>query len=243
MNDDSPRLDAWERRTEWPLTGTALVFLAAYALPIAVPAVSDQVKLACEVVTWVAWAIFIIDYVARLAIAPDPRAFVRTNLLDLVVVVLPLLRPLRLVRLLSLVAVLNRVGARNLRGKVVTYAVGGTFLLVLLGALAITEAEAGEAGASITDLGKGFWWALTTITTVGYGDLYPVSITGRFVAAAMMIGGIALLGVVTATIASWLVQRVEEAGEMEQLATQRQVEELAIEVRALREELRRREGS
>jgi voltage-gated potassium channel len=54
------------------------------------------------------------------------------------------------------------------------------------------------------------WWALTTITTVGYGDHYPVTTMGRFVAAGLMIGGIAVLGVVTASVASWLVEQVSK---------------------------------
>jgi voltage-gated potassium channel len=147
------------------------------------------------------------------------------------------LRPLRLLRLVTLLSVVNRTTTRGLRGRVAIYVSGGAALLVLCGGLAVTDAERGASGASIHGLGDGLWWALTTVTTVGYGDRYPVSVTGRFVAAALMLGGIALLGAVTATLASWLVERVAEAGETEHAATQAQVEALAAEVRALRQEL------
>jgi len=181
--------------------------------------------------------LFGVDYAVRLALSVQRWRFVRSNLLDLAVLALPVLRPLRLLRLVALVAILNRAGSNSLRGRVVVYAVGGTTLLVVCGALAITDAERGRPGASIADVGDGLWWAITTMTTVGYGDRYPVTTTGRFVAAALMVSGIALLGLVTATLASWLVERVAETTEADQAATRAQVEELTSEVRALRGQL------
>lgn len=72
------------------------------------------------------------------------------------------------------------------------------------------DAERGQVGATISSFGDAWWWAITTMTTVGYGDRYPVTTTGRFVAVGLMIGGIALLGTVTASLASWLSDRVRE---------------------------------
>ncbi len=212
----------------------ALAFLAAYALPIAVPTIPEWTAQACETVIWVAWALFAIDYVTRLSLSDRRWSFVKSNPLDLAVVLLPLLRPLRLVRLLALVSILHRTGSRELRGRVALYTAGGATLLITVGALAITDAERYEPGANITTLGDGFWWALTTMTTVGYGDRFPVTPVGRLVAAALMVSGIALLGVVTATIASWLVERVSENAEVEEAATRAQVERLTAEVAALR---------
>ncbi len=148
-----------------------------------------------------------------------------------------LLRPLRLLRLVTLLSVLNRTGSQGLRGRVVTYAAGGTTLLVLCGALAITDAERSQTGATITSFGDALWWAVSTMTTVGYGDTYPITTTGRVVAAFLMLGGIAVLGVVTATLASWLVERVTEANEAEQAATRAQVLELSNQVGQLQRTL------
>ena len=184
----------------------------------------------------VAWLVFAADYLVRfcLAGAGGRVRFVKRNLLDLAVVVLPLLRPLRLIRLLALVSILNRTGVHRLRGRVITYAVGGTAMLITLGALTMTDAEANAPGTHIHDIGDGLWWALTTITTVGYGDTYPVTETGRMIAASLMIGGVALLGVVTGTFASWLVERMSEAAEVEQAATRAQVDELRAELAHVR---------
>jgi len=77
------------------------------------------------------------------------------------------------------------------------------------------------------------WWAATTVTTVGYGDLSPVTPAGKLVAVALMIGGITLVGTVTATLASWIVQRVAEEDTASEAATRAQIEELREEIRRL----------
>ena len=76
---------------------------------------------------------------------------------------------------------------------------------------------------------------MTTVTTVGYGDLHPSTAMGRVVAAALMIGGITLVGSVTATLASWIVQRVAEEDTAHQAATTAQINELREEIRQLTE--------
>lgn len=229
----------WESGVELPLTAAALVFLAAYAWPILDPELPASWRSTFLAITWITWALFAVDYLIRLVLSEQRGTFVRQNVFDLIVVAVPLLRPLRLLRLVTLLSVLNRHAGSRLRGRLVTYAVGGTVLLVLVGALAALDAERGSPDASITTYGDAVWWALTTITTVGYGDEFPVTPTGRAVAGGLMLAGIALLGTVTATLASWLVERVSEQVEVEQAATRRDVEALTVEVRALREELRR----
>jgi voltage-gated potassium channel len=112
---------------------------------------------------------------------------------------------------------------------------------VFVGALAVLDAEQSVPDAKILTFGDALWWAVTTITTVGYGDLYPVTAVGRAVAVALMLSGIAVLGVVTASIATWLVQRVsdttETAVENAEQPVLAEITELAAEVAALRREI------
>ena len=231
------RVERWEARAEAPLMVAALAFLAAYTVPIAWPEVPHGWHGVCDVVIAVTWVSFGVDYLVRLALSRARWDFVRYNVFDLLVIALPVARPLRLLRLVALLSVLNRTGAHTLRGRVTVYVFGGAGLLVVTAALAVTEAERGRPGATIANLGDGFWWAATTLTTVGYGDLYPVTATGRVIAVALMVGGVALLGAVTATLASWLIERVAAEAEDDETATRAQVDALTTEIRALRSEV------
>ncbi|GAA2019878.1 potassium channel family protein [Nakamurella flavida] len=230
--------ERWQQRTEWPLIGIALAFLVAYAVPIVQPSVSARVVHLCDVVVVVSWLLFAADYLIRLVLAERKWRFVRSNIVDLAVIALPLLRPLRLLRLIALLSVINRSAANNLRGRVVVYVTGGALLMLLCARLAVTAEERNVPDANILDFGDGIWWAITTMTTVGYGDHYPVTTTGRFVAAALMVGGIALLGVITATLASWMVERVREGNDADQAATRSQIDQLTARIEDLHRELR-----
>jgi voltage-gated potassium channel len=235
MNDE--RRSRWEDASEVPLTLMALAFLGAYAWPILVPDLGEPWRPLCVWVAWLTWAAFAVDYLVRLRLAEDRSGFFRGHLPDLAMVVLPVLRPLRLLRLVMLLKMLNRHAGSSLRGRVAAYVSGAAGLLVLLASLAVLDAERGEPGANIASFGDAIWWAMTTVTTVGYGDQFPVTTTGRFVAAGLMLAGIALLGVVTASFASWLIERVAEIEEESEAATRRDVLALTVEVEALRRQL------
>ncbi len=181
------------------------------------------------------WVLFTIDYVVRLVLAEHRLRWFGRHLLDLAVVALPILRPLRLIRLVTVLAIFQRVAGQTLRGKVVVYVAGSTIMLVFVASLAMLEAERPAPDAKITSFADALWWACTTITTVGYGDLFPVTATGRSIAVGLMLGGIALIGTITASVAAWLVQKVAEEDGAEQSATRHQVNELTAQVRALQE--------
>jgi voltage-gated potassium channel len=226
---------------EWPLMGTALVFLAAYAWQV-IGRVEGSGAEWLEAVLWLTWGIFALDYAANLWLAKDRRHWFLWNLHELLVVALPFFRPLRLLRLVTLLSVLHRTVGETLRGRVVTYVAGAAALLVFVGALAVLDVEQSAPDAKILTFGDAAWWAITTITTVGYGDMYPVTAAGRLVAAALMMSGIAVLGVVTASIASWLVQRVEESTEAAEQPVRAELGELVAEIAELRREIAELKG-
>jgi voltage-gated potassium channel len=226
----------YEDATQWPLVLLALLFVAAYAWGVLRPDLPHPLLVTLRVVTVVAWPVFLGDYLLRLVLADQRWRFVRQNWVDGLAVVLPLLRPLRVVSLVRVARVLDRRLTSTLHGRVAAYVTLTASLVVFMASLAVFDAERGAPDASITGYGDAVWWALTTITTVGYGDEYPVTEEGRLVAVLLMVGGIALLGVVTAAVASWFVGRVAEAAQAQDDADDAA---LLVEVRALADEVRR----
>lgn len=227
-------LKRWEQAAEWPLIGISVLFLAAYSVQVLASGA------AAEAAGWfmaVTWGLFLVDYLVSLWLAPQRISWFFRHLHELAIVGLPMLRPLRLLRLLTLISVLQRVAGNALRGRVVTYVIAASGLLVYIGALAMYDAERAAPSASIKSFGDAAWWAIVTITTVGYGDLSPVTATGRLIAVGLMIGGIALLGTVTATLASWLVDKVSTDDSNAQTVTVAHLELLRDEIRELRSEL------
>ncbi|WP_309109804.1 ion channel [Saccharothrix sp.] len=241
LDSDERRLAQWERRVEWPLTLLAVVFLVAYAWQVLDNRATNGLHLALEVVLWGVWLVFALDYLARFALAVDKRRFFATHLFDLLTVLLPMVRQLRVLRLITVLKVLNRRFAVRMRQRIGLYAAGVTVLVGLSASLAVLDAERNHPDATITTFGDAAWWTLTTISTVGYGDRYPVTWEGRLVAALLMIGGIALLGVITGTIASWLVERLSgvegQVAEAEE-ATLAELRSVKAELAELRAELR-----
>ena len=203
------RVERWEQRSEIPLLLLALAFLVAYAWPILDPRLDHDLATFLLVLTWTVWGAFAVDLVIRLALADQRLEYAARHWYDVLLVVVPMLRPLRLLRLLAFARILGRSATRNLAGRVTLYVIGSAIAAVGLGALAILDAERDAAGANITTFGDALWWAATTVMTVGYGDRYPVTTEGRFVAVTLMVVGIAVVGSVTAAVAAWFIGQVQ----------------------------------
>jgi len=227
----------WRSYTDIPLTIAAALFLVVYAWEV-IADLKPPTDLVPETIMWVIWALFVIDFVMNLILAERKVRWFFTHFHEFLIVALPALRPLRLLRLVTLLAVLQRGAGRALRGRVVIYAVGASVILVFVASLAELDVERGQPGSRIENFGQALWWACVTITSVGYGDIAPVTFIGRVIAVGVMIAGIALLGTVTATLASFFIDRVADTTKIESDETQAALAELTSEIAQLRAELR-----
>ena len=176
---------------------------------------------------WVIWAVFALELAFILIVAPRKGAALRAHWVDalLVVVTAPpfgrFLASLRLIRLARLLR-LFRVGLlatraiqaeRSLKSGTALRSVGlvTMFVVVVAGA-----AESLIDPKDFPTIWDGIWWSVVTVTTVGYGDLYPKSADGRVVAMIVMLVGIGFISVLTATIASRFIQTDTGTDEMKE---------------------------
>ena len=232
------RTELWEQRSEWPLALIAVVFLSIYSVQVLARPLGLEARV-LGLASWLAWSLFVIDYFVRLILASNRRQWFLEHLFDLLIVVVPVIRPLRLLRLVVLVGALQKAIGDTFRGRILVFTITGVVLLIYVASLAILQTERDQPGSTIDSFGKAVWWAVNTVTTIGVNNLNPVTITGRVIAVMLMVGGITLIGVVTASLASWIVQRVEETDRTYQTATVAHIDELRDEIRMLAEELRR----
>lgn len=203
------RVERWEHRAEIPLLLLAVAFLVAYAWPVLDPRLDAEVATVLDVASWSIWAAFAVDFAARVYLAEHRWAYTRRHWYDVALIVLPMLRPLRLLRLLALARIMNRSATSSLVGRVSTYVLGAAGMLAVLAAIAMLDVEQDAPDANITTIGDALWWAAATVTTVGYGDRYPVTDQGRLIAVVLMLVGIATVGAVIASMTGWIVSQVE----------------------------------
>ena len=204
------KLEKYRTLTFWPLNLLAVIYVLAFVLSSFQTSIALENKGIFLSVDNFVWFVFALDYFVMFSLSPNKKKYFQNHFLDLVIVLLPFLRILRIVRLLSLLM-------RQLSGirekifiSVPIYTGFAASLLVLLGGAAIFDIESTQPGANIKTPSDALWWAAVTITTVGYGDRYPVSDEGRLLGVGLMISGIAVVGTITASFAGWLISQIKE---------------------------------
>lgn len=217
-------LDDYETRTAIPLLALAVV-----ALPLlVVPAVADltpRAETVLLVLGWLIWGCFLADYGIRLFLAPDRWHFVRTHKVDLLIVVLPFLRPLHVARSARALRILRAARASTFLGRGIValgeiltrhklhYAAAVTGALVVAGALLVYAFETSAPGGNIDSVGDALWWAAATVTAVGFGDHFPTTAGGRAVGIGLMVVAISMFGFVAGSLVSYFFDSREKEGE------------------------------
>lgn len=230
MNRSPEAYDNWCARTDGPLLVLAGAFLVVFVVPLFAPGLPATARAALLVVNVVIWLAFALDYLVRLRLAPDRRRFVRGHVPDMLAIVVPFLRPLRLLRVAGILGTASRRAGERAHLRTTVYLVAGVGVLLVVCAGLILDAERAAPNANIKSASDALWWAATTVTTVGYGDRYPTTAEGRLVAVLLMLGGIALLGVITASVAAWFVKNfsaIEEEVVDEAQSTLRALKDIA----------------
>jgi voltage-gated potassium channel len=162
----------------------------------------------------VIWALFAVDLAIRVWLAERRLRYLLTHPVDVLVVLLPALRPLRVLRVFTAGQALVAGGRVSLLRSTQAVATAAA-ILILIAAPSVLAAERHAPGAHITTFPDALWWAATTVTTVGYGDMFPITGAGRMVAVALMFVGISLVGVITATVAAWFIDQTRDAAKAE----------------------------
>ncbi|WP_162564188.1 MULTISPECIES: potassium channel family protein [Microbacterium] len=215
----------WHQRTQTPLVIASLAYLVAYSWRV-IGDLQGPAWIIATTVVLVTWAMFIADYVVRLSLAPNRRVWFRQHLPALAFALVPVLRLVRLLRFLTHIPGMKRTAGGVLRTQILVYGVGASLILIYIASLAVLEAERHAEGATITTFPIAIWWSCVTVTTTGYGDYTPVTDAGRWVGVGLMFGGVALAGVITATLASWVLERAARDHDDEEPATRAQVRAL-----------------
>jgi len=220
----SPHLATWRRWTDIPLLLIAIGSLPLLLLEVIADRLSESDQNFLTAVNVLVFIAFAVDYFVELAVTYKRATYVRTQWASLLIVIsqflalLPALgflgilrgaRALRVIGTLSRVigigAASNEQGRKFFKEKAASVAFGMAGLTLVTSAVAFTLAEDVGDGRRINSFFDSLWWSAATITTVGYGDIYPVTATGRIIAVFTMVVGISTLAVVTARIAQFLI--------------------------------------
>ncbi|AWR21030.1 voltage-gated potassium channel [Aurantimicrobium minutum] len=206
----SPKEIKWEKFTTLPFIFLSFIFLLGYSVLILNDEVFTQgIDKYILLTLGVIWIMFIIDYFVRLTLSTNKRIFFKRNVIDLISMAIPFTRPFLLLMYLSRLRWFRGRQGSSVRARLVAYAASFALMYIYVLSLAVYAAERNAAGATILNYGDSVWWAIETITTVGYGDMIPVTIAGRVYASLLMLGGVVIVGATTATVISYLSEKVQ----------------------------------
>lgn len=223
-------LAAWEERSSTPMFVASVLYLLAFAAPIMSTRIQEPYDGYLNIIQMILWGLFAADYCIRLYLAPRRLYFITHNLMNLAIVLLPAWR------IVSFLAMIHLTTNRQYKrlSELAMKLFGYTAIFIIMFALAIYSVESSEPGAMIRDLPTAYWWTFTTLATVGYGDVYPITGIGRVIAVVVMLYGVGMVAVATGALASWIIEKIGGREEQEYPATKADVDDLRQEISELR---------
>lgn len=211
------RVEAVERLTRYPLAALGVAWIVVLVI-VATGHLATAQREVLVALLFAIWVVALAEYLVRLILAPDTRAYVRHRWVEPVTVIVPVALPWHLVGMEKVTLIVHE-GALRLRAILRHHSLFRVLLgalgVVLLGAWLVMLFERDATGSNIHDYPDALWWAVVTVTTVGYGDRFPVTEGGRAVAVVLMLVGIGLIGTLTATVASIFVKEHTDASTAE----------------------------
>jgi voltage-gated potassium channel len=199
--DDRSRLEAYQRKWRNPLDVLALMTVWLVVVPPGVITSNHGLYVVLLIARIGLSAVYAVDLSIRASLAPHHWYYVVDNPLSVATILLPFLRVLFSIQLLRTVFQ---------RGNLDKFALAAGLLFLNL-TVVVYFFERRAPHGNIKTLGNAIWWAVVTLTTVGYGDFYPVTPQGRVAAALLMFVGFAVLATVTAQISSAFIDQAARA--------------------------------
>lgn len=184
---------------------------------------------------WAIWGLFLAEYLLFLVFSKDRPRYIRENLLDFIIILLPVARILRLGRALVLLRGMAILGETLREAWIVLRRRKFHYLLVLnaaaiaAGSVLVYLFEA-PANPFFASYGNALWWTFLTMTTVGYGDMYPRTVPGKAIAVILILLGISLFSYFAASLASWFVEKDLTLEERQLDRLEKKVDELMKKV-------------
>lgn len=212
----------------------SLVYLVAYSWRV-IGGLTGPAHTAMTLIILATWAVFIVDYVVRLSLARNRMVWFRSHLGTLAIALIPVFRLVLLLQVLTHVPGMRPSAGTRLRTQIMVYGIGAGVLLIYISSLAVLEVERLAPDGNIENFFEAVWWSCVTITTTGYGDFYPVTAPGRLIGIGVMFSGVALAGIITAALASWVLERATSRGSNDDAepATRGQMRQLLAKMDAL----------
>lgn len=205
------RVARFESRSAWPLFAASLVWFICLTTAWVDQHPDPLVRHLTAVVLVAVWGWFVADYLARLYLSgPDRRHFFRTRIFDLFTIAVPVLRPFMILTVVWRLPVFRNGSPTRLRIRYGLTIILFALLYVYVNAYLVWAVEKGAPGANIVSFGDAVWWGFTTLSTVGYGDLMPVTVVGRTLAVALMGGGMVVVGVLAGTVVSAITDELRK---------------------------------